>query len=131
MSVSKVMVVDDSQDIAESLKALMDKKGYETDMASDGEELLRKVESFRPDLVLLDVMMPGLNTREILDRLKECGINSFKIILITVVRFSEEEIQELMTDSNIVDYITKPFDVMDVSERVEKALSYGVEDEGQ
>ncbi len=130
MSMSKVMVVDDSQDIAESLKALMDKEGYETDTASDGEELLNKVEDFQPDLVLLDVMMPGLSTREILDRLKERGMKSFKIILITVVRFSEEEIQQLMRDSNIVDYITKPFDVMDVSKRVEKALS-GVGYEGQ
>ncbi len=128
---SKVMIVDDSQDIAESLQVLMNKEGYETDLAFDGEELLRKVDNFNPDLILLDVMMPGLNTREILDRFKERGMDSFKIILVTVVRFSKKEIQQLMSDSNIVDYITKPFDVMDVSKRVEKALSSGVEYNGQ
>ncbi|MFO7968282.1 MAG: response regulator [Archaeoglobaceae archaeon] len=121
---SKVMIVDDSQDIAESLQDLMDKEGHETDLAFDGEELLRKVDNFNPDLILLDVMMPGLNTREILDRFKERGMDSFKIILVTVVRFSEEEIKQLKSDSTIVDYITKPFDVMDVSNRVEKALKW-------
>lgn len=125
---SKIMIVDDNQDIAESLQALMDKEGYETDLASDGEELLRKVEEFHPNLVLLDVMIPGLNTREILDGLQEKELDSLKIILITVVRFSGEEIEQLMSDSNIVDYIIKPFDVMDVLKRVNKALISGVEE---
>lgn len=128
---SKVMIVDDSPDIAKSLQALMDKEGYETDLASDGEELLHKIEEFYPDVVLLDVMMPGLSTREILERLKQTELDSLKIILVTVVRFSEEEIQQLVGDSIIVDYITKPFNVTDVSGRVKEALVSGVENEGQ
>ncbi|MFP3908371.1 MAG: response regulator transcription factor [Archaeoglobaceae archaeon] len=126
---TKIMIVDDSGDIRESLKALMEKEGYETHLAFNGEEFVGKVEEVQPDLVLLDVMMPGLSTSEILDRLKERKMDSLKIVLITVVRFSEEEIQQLMSESSIVDYIIKPFDVVDVSKRVSKALSSEVENE--
>ncbi|MFW5936192.1 MAG: response regulator [Candidatus Hadarchaeota archaeon] len=126
---TKIMIVDDSGDIRESLKALMEKEGYETHLAFNGEEFVGKVEEVQPDLVLLDVMMPGLSTSEILDRLKERKMDSLKIVLITVVRFSEEEIQQLMSESSIVDYIIKPFDVVDVSKRVSKTLSSEVENE--
>ncbi|MFP3946237.1 MAG: response regulator transcription factor [Archaeoglobaceae archaeon] len=126
---TKIMIVDDSGDIRESLKALMEKEGYETHLAFNGEEFVGKVEEVQPDLVLLDVMMPGLSTSEILDRLKERKMDSLKIVLITVVRFSEEEIQQLMSESSIVDYIIKPFDVVDVSKRVSTALSSEVENE--
>jgi DNA-binding response OmpR family regulator len=119
---AKVMIVDDNRDIAETLKTIMEIEKHETEVAYNGEELLSKVETVKPDLVLLDVMMPGLKTKEILTRLKEKGLDNLKIILITVVRFSDEERKFLVEQFKIRDYITKPFDMPDLVNRVRKAL---------
>ena len=119
---SKVMIVDDNRDIAETLKTIMEIEKHETEIAYNGEEFLSKVEKANPDLVLIDVMMPGLKTKEILTRLKEKGLGDLKIILVTVVRFSDEERKFLVEQFKIRDYITKPFDMPDLVNRVRKAL---------
>ncbi len=119
---SKVMIVDDNRDIAETLKTIMEIEKHETEIAYNGEEFLDKVENIKPDLVLLDVMMPGLKTKEILTRLKEKGLDNLKIMLVTVVRFSDEERKFLVEQFKIRDYITKPFDMPDLVNRVRKAL---------
>jgi two-component system response regulator VicR len=119
---SKIMIVDDNRDIAETLKTIMEIEKHETEIAYNGEEFLDKVENVKPDLVLLDVMMPGLKTKEILTRLKEKELDSLKIMLVTVVRFSDEERKFLVEQFKIRDYITKPFDMPDLVNRVRKAL---------
>ena len=119
---AKVMIVDDNRDIVETLKSIMEMEGHETETAYDGEEFLERVESVNPDLVLLDVMMPGLTTKEILGRLKERKLNHFKIIFVTVVRFSEDERRRLMTEFNIQDFVTKPFNLSDLVKKVKTAL---------
>ncbi len=107
---AKIMIVDDELDFRGMLDLMMKKEGYETEMAVDGSDFLEKVNSFDPDIVTLDVMMPGLTTWEILGKLK--GMKSKpKIILLTVVRFTDEEKKNLYEAANIVDYITKPFDI--------------------
>jgi DNA-binding response OmpR family regulator len=119
---AKVMIVDDNTDIADTLKTIMEIEKHETEIAYNGEEFLDKVERVKPDLVLLDVMMPGLKTKEILTRLEEKGLDNLKIILVTVVRFSDEERKFLVEQFKIKDYITKPFDMLDLINRVRKAL---------
>ena len=87
---TKIMIVDDELDFRELLDLMMKKEGYETEMAIDGSDFLENTNSFDPDIVTLDVMMPGLTTWEILGKLK--GMKSKpKVILLTVVRFIEEE----------------------------------------
>ena len=117
----KIMVVDDEQDLREMIDLMMKKEGYETEVAYDGTNFLEKIDGFQPDLVTLDVMMPGLTTREILEKLKEKESKP-KIILLTVVRFSEEEKQKLLSMGNVVDYITKPFDFQDLINAVKKYI---------
>ena len=107
---AKVMVVDDETDLRNLVKLIMEKEGFEVETAENGADFLSKLDKFKPDLVLLDVMMPGLTTREILERLKEKNTQP-KIVLLTVVRYSDEEKEQLFKMGNIVDYITKPFDV--------------------
>lgn|SRR5574341_128933 len=118
----KIMIVDDNRDIAETLKTIMKIEKHETEIAYNGEEFLNKVETVKPDLVLLDVMMPGLKTKEILTKLKEKRLENLKIMLVTVVRFSEEEKKFLMEQFKIRDYVTKPFDVPELVNRVRKTL---------
>ena len=110
MSDNRILIVDDEKDFREMLTLLLWKEGFETETAEDGSDFLEKVDSFSPALVILDVMMPGLKTEEILKKLKEKKSNP-KIILLTVVRFSEKKQKKLFKMSNIVDYIKKPHDL--------------------
>ena len=119
---TKVMVVDDEQDLREMINLMMKKEGYETEMAENGEEFLEKIDNFNPDVVTLDVMMPGLTTKEILSKLKEKKSNP-KIILLTVVRFSDEEKKKILEMGNVIDYITKPFEFDDLINTIKKTAS--------
>ncbi len=107
---TKIMIVDDEPDIREMINLMMQKEGFQTATARDGADFLEKIIEFRPDIVTLDIMMPGLTTKEILEKLDEME-NDVKIILLTVVRYSEEEKEKILQMGNIVDYVTKPFDL--------------------
>jgi len=115
------MVVDDEQDLREMIHLIMQKEGFEAEMAEDGKDFLEKIEKFHPDLVTLDVMMPGLTTNLILEKLHKKKINS-KIVLLTVVRFTEKEKQHLFENGFVVDYLTKPFEVKELIRTVHKHL---------
>ncbi|MFH1101765.1 MAG: response regulator [Methanobacteriota archaeon] len=117
---TKIMIVDDETDLREMLNIMLCKEGFETVTAENGEDFLNKIDEFQPDLVTLDVMMPGLTTREILEKLKEKKTKP-KIILLTVVRYSEEEKQKLY-QRGIVDYVTKPFELEELMNRIHKLV---------
>jgi len=117
----RILIVDDEPDFREMLDLMLRKEGFETAIAENGEDFLNKIDDFQPDLVTLDVMMPGLTTEEILEKLikKKCKP---KIILLTVVRYSEEALEEILKKSNIVAYIYKPFDLDDFIDTVNGLL---------
>jgi two-component system alkaline phosphatase synthesis response regulator PhoP len=115
----KIMIVEDDLDQREMLVLMFHKEGFETETAEDGTEFLNRLDTFNPDIVTLDVMMPGLTTSEILKDLKDKKSKP-KIILLTVVRYSEEEKKKIMTMGNIVDYIKKPFDLDDFMDAIKK-----------
>jgi DNA-binding response OmpR family regulator len=117
---TKIMIVDDEDDLREMIGIMLHKEGFETEMAKDGADFLDKIDDFKPDIVTLDVMMPGLTTKEILEKLKE-KITKPKIILLTVVRYSEEEKQRLY-EMGIVDYITKPFEVDELTNSIHEQV---------
>jgi len=115
---TKIMIVDDETDLREMLNLMLHKEGFETATAENGDDFLNKIDDFQPDIVTLDVMMPGLTTREILEKLKEKKTKP-KIILLTVVRYSEEEKQKLY-QKGIVDYVTKPFELDNLISTIHK-----------
>ena len=115
------MIVDDEKDLREMVNLLLYKEGYETEMAEDGSDFLEKLDIFNPDIVTLDIMMPGLTTKQILEKIKEKKSNP-KIILLTVVRYSIEEKEKIFELGNIVDYITKPFDVDELIDVLNKHI---------
>lgn len=117
---TKIMIVDDEQDLREMLDLMLHKEEFETATAEDGTDFLNKIDDFQPDLVTLDVMMPGLTTKEILAKLKDKSTKP-KIILLTVVRYSEEEKQRLY-EMGIVDYVTKPFEVDELIDSIHKQI---------
>ena len=113
------MIVDDEQDLREMLDIMIRKEGFETELAENGSDFLDKIDTFQPDLVTLDVMMPGLNTKQILEKLKKKKSKP-KIILLTVVRFTEKEKDTLFKKGNIIDYVTKPFDMDELADKINK-----------
>jgi len=115
----RILIVDDEPDIREMLNLMLQKEGFETEVAEDGSDFLEKVDNFNPDLVTLDVIMPGLTTKEILEQLKKKK-SMLKIILLTVVRYSEEEKEKMLKKDNIVDYIKKPFELDDLMDAVKR-----------
>ena len=119
---TKIMVVDDEPDLREMLNLMLNKEGFETETAENGSDFLNKLDNFDPDIVTLDIMMPGLTTSEILKELKGKKSNP-KIILLTVVRYSEEEKKKIVSMGNIVDYVAKPFDIDELTERIYKHIN--------
>lgn len=115
------MIVDDEEDFRKMLNLMLHKEGFETETAEDGSDFLNKLDNFNPNIVTLDVIMPGLTTSEILKKLKDKKSKP-KIILLTVVRYSEEEKKKVLKLGNIIDYITKPFDIDELTDKIYKHI---------
>jgi CheY-like chemotaxis protein len=115
-----IMVVDDEESVLELLKAVLENDGYTVLTASGGEECLDKLKKAKPDLILLDMMMPGMSGREVCERIrKDPKTKNLKVIFVTVARFSEMG-KDTLSKMNVLDYITKPFDNADLLKRVKK-----------
>jgi len=118
-----IMVVDDVPDIVETVKTVLEKEEYEIISASSADECLEKLKKITPDLILLDIMMPGMVVKEMLKGIKENKKwRNIKIIYLTVVRMSEVEKADLLKEANIVDFIEKPFDITNLVRRVKKVI---------
>jgi DNA-binding response OmpR family regulator len=116
----KVLIADDEPNIVTSLQFLMKKSGYETSVARDGDEALTEVERFRPDLLLLDVMMPKRDGFEVCQKLRESGWTDLKIVLLTAKGRETEVAKGLAVGADA--YITKPFSTRELVEQVNRLL---------
>ena len=110
-------MVDDEEDIRESVKIILEKRGYNVVTAYDGDDCLKKIKIEKPDLILLDIMMPGTPINDIVKQIKDIDI-----AYMSVVRISEARKKGLCDQDNIVDFIQKPFDVGDLIGRIEMIL---------
>jgi|SRR3989344_1184969 len=113
-----IMIVDDEADIRNTVKTICEANGYQTIAAINGDDCLEKLKSTKPDLILMDIMMPGMPVREVVKKIK--GV---KIAFLSVVRTSDAEKEELLTSKNIVDFIQKPFDVKTLLSKIKKLVS--------
>lgn len=103
----KILVVDDEQDILEFVKYNLDKEGYNVKTAFNGIDAIEEAKKFVPDLVILDVMMPGLDGITTCEKLKSIDKLSATIVTFLTAR-SEDYSQIAGLDSGADDYITKP-----------------------
>lgn len=116
--VKTILVVDDEPDIRESVKLILEVNGYKVVTAIDGDDCLRKLETINPDLILLDIMMPGTPIDDIVRQ-----IPNINIAFMSVVRISDARKRGLCMQENIVDFFQKPFNVSDLVERVSLILN--------
>ncbi|MBQ2529410.1 MAG: response regulator, partial [Treponema sp.] len=103
----KVLIVDDDDGIIDFVRPELKHEGFETDVAKTGREALEKIESEKPDIVLLDVMLPEINGLEVLRRIRQIG--DLPVILVTARGETLDKINGL--NSGADDYISKPFDI--------------------
>lgn len=119
----KVLIVDDEPNIVVSLQFLMKRAGYSTSVARDGDEALAEVERFRPDLVLLDVMMPRRDGYEVCQTLRADGRTDLKIVMLTAKGRETEVSRGLTVGADA--YVTKPFATADLVDTVNRLLGEG------
>ena len=104
----KVLIVDDELNIVTALEFLLQKSGYEVMAAQNGDEALQRVESFAPDLVLLDVMMPRISGYEVCRRMRERPEwKHIKIIMLSAKGREAEVSKGVSLGADL--YVTKPF----------------------
>ena len=119
---SKILIVDDAVDTVELLKKRFRSEGYDTAEAYDGEEALKKVEEYNPDLVVLDVMMPKLDGYQVCQRLK-VNENTKYIPVLMLTAKGEVENKVKGFEIGADDYLAKPFDYKELSARVKSLLT--------
>lgn len=120
--VTKVLVVEDNEDSREILLRQLKHLGYEVMEAGSGREALRQVARGKPDIVVLDIMMPGEDGRDVARKIRQDPKTKDIPILAATVLFQREDIQSCL-DAGCNDVLTKPFQLPELKERLAKLLS--------
>ena len=115
---SKILVVDDERNIVELIRLYMEKEGFETVCAYSGDEALSKFRDERPDLIVLDLMLPGIDGWQVCREIRKTS--SVPIIMLTAKSETFDKVLGLELGAD--DYITKPFEAKELLARVKAVL---------
>jgi DNA-binding response OmpR family regulator len=119
---TSVLVVDDDPDVCDLVTYKLEQSGFEVRRASDGDAALREVAQRIPDLVLLDIMMPGISGLEVLERLRSDQATAVIPVVMLTAKAQENDVErgfQLGAD----DYVVKPFSPRELVRRVTAVLS--------
>lgn len=116
----RILICEDDQGILELLKEILEEKGFQVKALTGGKGIQKKILEFLPDLILLDLWMPGMNGKEIIKILKKDD-NTKNIPIIIVSALNEAE--AVAKNYGVEAYITKPFDIDDLLKTVRKYTS--------
>ena len=118
MASGKILIVDDDKNICELLRLYMEKEGFEASISNDGESALKKFDSFAPDLILLDIMLPGLDGWQVCREIRKKS--SCPIIMLTAKGEVFDKVLGLELGAD--DYVVKPFETKEVVARINAVL---------
>jgi DNA-binding response OmpR family regulator len=122
MTAARVLIADDNPQGVELLEAYLADTGYEVRTAGDGEEALRQVRDWRPDLVLLDIMMPKISGFEVCKRLKaDAQTRGVAVLMITAL--DQPSDVDRAVEAGTDDFLTKPINQTDLLNRVRALLA--------
>ncbi len=116
---TRILLIEDNVDLAFGLRATLEFEGYEVHVVSDGREAFGRIVEIGPDLVLLDLMLPGLDGYEVLTRVRKAGIRT--PVLVLTARGEEADVLSGF-DRGADDYVTKPFSTAELLARVRALL---------
>ena len=118
----KIMIVDDEQDIRTVVKVILEDAGYKVETATDGPDAIEKLKKGLPDLVLIDMFMPGMSGRELCEFIRaDNKLKKLKCAFLTVAEFSAAGMEELKK-MKVLDYIKKPVENKDLIKRIKKMI---------
>ncbi len=120
----KILVIDDEPELVKALKIRLESKGYKVAQAFDGEEGLKKIEEEKPNLIVLDIMMPAMDGYTFAREVKfRPDTKHIPIIILT----AKEKMRDLFEIEGIKEYIVKPFEYEDLLDRIGKLLKEEIE----
>lgn len=118
----KVLIADDEQNIVISLEFLMKREGYQVEVANDGEEAVRRIRASRPDLVLLDVMMPKKSGFEVCQEIRsDPEMAGIRILMLTAKGRDTDIARGMGAGADA--YVTKPFSTRELIVRIREMLA--------
>lgn len=121
MNGTKILIVDDEPLITKTVQAYLEKEGYEVQVAVDGASALKMAHAFRPNLVVLDIMLPGMDGLEVLRRLRQ--ESEVYVVMLTARADETDKIVGLTMGAD--DYLTKPFSPRELVARIKAVLRRG------
>jgi two-component system, OmpR family, alkaline phosphatase synthesis response regulator PhoP len=120
----RILIADDEENIVISLEFLMKREGFEVSIAQDGEQAVEKIRAEKPDLVLLDVMMPKKSGFEVCQEIRsDPSLNAVRILMLTAKGRETEVAKGLALGAD--SYVTKPFSTKELVERIRSMLAEG------
>ncbi|MBN1440981.1 MAG: response regulator [Anaerolineales bacterium] len=123
MPVVRVLSIDDEKEILDLIRLILGRKGYEVEGAIGGEAGLAKARSWKPDLILLDLMMPDMDGWEVFHRIRaDDTLANVPVIVVTARAQSIDRVLGLHV-ARVNDYVSKPFTPQDLVESVERVLA--------
>jgi two-component system alkaline phosphatase synthesis response regulator PhoP len=122
MSRAKILIAEDNPEGAELLEAYLDGSDYEIAIATDGDDTLRKVPTFKPDLILLDVMMPKISGFEVCKRIK-AQPETRDIIIHMITALDQHHDIDRAVEAGTNDFLTKPINKTELLLRIRAALA--------
>lgn len=117
----KILIVDDNDDIITTYKVVLDRMGYEVIVLRDGLQVLEKIQEVEPDLVLLDVLLPGLSGSEVCKSIKETSQTSH-IPVVAITASVSAGTRKKMQGVGADDFLLKPIDVSDLNRVIKQFL---------
>ena len=121
MAREKILIIDDEQDLVKLVKEILELENFQVSSAYDGEEGLRKASSEIPDLILLDIKMPGINGFQVLERLKmDKTTSQIPVVMLTTSVLRRD--RDKAFDLGAVDYVVKSLEGFELGERIRKIL---------
>jgi DNA-binding response OmpR family regulator len=123
MAAARILCIDDEKEIIDLIRLILMRKGYEVAGAIGGEEGLAKARSWKPDLVLLDLMMPDMDGWEVFHQIRaDEALADVPVIVVTARAQSIDRVLGLHV-ARVNDYISKPFTPQDLVESVDRVLT--------
>ena len=117
----KILIVEDEPNIVVPLQFLLEQKGYQIVVATSGEEALKMVSIVKPDLILLDIMLPGMDGYEVCENIRQNKDSQHtKIIFISALGREIDIVKGMALGADA--YIVKPFSIMEITEKVKELL---------